>query len=181
MGAAVVTPQGALRAVLVVMLVLVIQLTVGLDIRIVGAHPDFMVMLAIAVGLIGGPRRGAVAGFVVGMAADLFLPGPFGLSALVDTLIGFAAGNVPSRNDEGLWFVTPLAALTLSAVAVMLYAVLGALIGQDQMLHVDVGVIVAVVAIANTIVSVPMRRLVGWAFGHGGNERRRALVTGDRR
>ena len=38
---------------------------------------------AVAGGLVGGPQRGAVAGFVVGLVYDLVLTTPFGLSALV--------------------------------------------------------------------------------------------------
>lgn len=171
--------RAVLRTVLVIVLVLVVQLTIGLDIRIAGVHPDFMTVLPIAAGLAGGPRRGAVTGFAAGLAADLFLPTPFGLNALVGTLVGFAVGYAPGRSEE-LWFLTPLAALSVSAAAVMLYAVLGAVIGQSQMLHVDLGAIVAVVAVGNAVVSVPVRRLVGWAFGETEHERR-VLVSADRR
>jgi hypothetical protein len=46
-----VTSRDALRALLVLVVVLVLQLTVVLDIRIAGAHPDLIVGLAVAAGL----------------------------------------------------------------------------------------------------------------------------------
>ena len=73
----------ALRAGLVVLAFALVQQTLMLDLRSGGVHPDIMVLLPILAGLVGGPARGASMGFASGLVADLFLPTPFGLSALV--------------------------------------------------------------------------------------------------
>ena len=86
------TTRGTARAGLVVALFVMVQQTLMLDLRVGGVHPDIMILLPIVAGLVGGPSRGASMGFVAGLVADLFLPTPFGLSALVATLIGFAVG-----------------------------------------------------------------------------------------
>ncbi len=92
-------------------------------------------------------------GFVAGLAADLLLPTPFGLSALVCCLVGFAVGASTGAVTREVWWFPPLVALAASAVAVMLYAVIGAVLGQEQFLRVDLAAIVAVVAIVNAILA----------------------------
>ena len=51
--------------------------------RIGGAHPDLLWLLPITAALLDGPETGAIVGFWSGLAFDLVLPTPFGLSALV--------------------------------------------------------------------------------------------------
>jgi rod shape-determining protein MreD len=87
-----VTVREATRVTLVVVVFLTAQLTVVLDLRLGTVHPDIMVLLPIMAGLVGGPSSGASMGFGAGLAADLFLPTPFGLSALVGCLIGYTVG-----------------------------------------------------------------------------------------
>ena len=77
-----------LRALLLVVVTLLVQSTIVLDLPIGGAHPELMVLLPVAAGIVGGPEEGAVMGFVAGLAADLLLPTPFGLTALVGCLVG---------------------------------------------------------------------------------------------
>ena len=72
------TPREIPRALLVVVVALALQLTVVLDVRVSGVHPDLMVGLAIAAGLAGGTQRGAIIGFLSGVVLDLFLPTPLG-------------------------------------------------------------------------------------------------------
>lgn len=175
------TPRVILRLVLVVIAVLLAQLTVALDLRIAGAHPDLMLLLPIVAGLTGGPRLGAIVGFGAGLAADLFVPTPFGLGALVGCLAGFTAGRVSGYEAEhGHWVMTPVVALFWSAAATMLYAVLGAVLGQQQILKVDLGVVVAVVALCNAVVSLPLRALINWSLDRRSSPWHAELVTGDR-
>ncbi len=117
-----------------------------LDLRVGGIHPDIMILLPIVAGLVGGPGSGASMGFGAGLVADLFLPTPFGLSALVGCLIGFAVGVTTLALDRTAWWLAPTVALGGSAVYEVLYALLGSVLGQPQMLHVDLTQIVVVVS-----------------------------------
>ena len=168
------------RTFLVVLLVLVVQSTIGLDIRVAGVHPDLMLLLPIAAGLALGPEEGAVMGFVAGMAADLLLPTPFGLSALVGCLVGFGVGSMTGRITEGIWWLKSLVALAASAAAVMLYAVLGAVLGQEQFLYVDLVAIVAVVSVVNAALAPLAVRVVRWAVGGSGFDDTRSAPAGAR-
>jgi rod shape-determining protein MreD len=158
------TGRDAAKVIVVVVLFLTVQQTLMLDIHISGIHPDIMVVLPIAAGIIGGPSRGAIMGFGAGLVADLFLPTTFGLSALIGCLVGFGVGMATVALDRSAWWLPPLAALGASAVYEVAYAAVGSILGQPQMLHVNIVGIVLVVSIVNALVAVPAVRLVGWAL-----------------
>lgn len=165
-----------LRLALVLVVTLVVQFTLGLDVRIAGAHPDLTLLLPVCAALCAGPDAGALVGFATGLATDLLLPTPFGLSALVYCVVGFAVGALTRNVDRSVWWLPPLAALTGSAVAVMLYAVLGAVLGQEQFLKIDLVAVVLVVSLVNALVSWPALRAVSWAVGPA---RARAMAGGE--
>lgn len=158
------TARAVLRSLVVIALALLLQTTVVLDLRVAGAAPDVMFLLPIAAGLVGGPVEGATVGFAGGLAADLLLPTPFGLTALVGTLVGFGVGALAGDTVRHVRGFSSLAALVASAVAVMLYAVLGAVLGEEQFLHVDLVAVVAVVALVNTVLAGPSVRVLRWAL-----------------
>jgi rod shape-determining protein MreD len=172
--------RGAVRVSVVIVAVLLVQATVGLDLRIAGAHPELVWLLPIAAGLVSGPAAGAATGFIAGLVTDLFLPTPFGLTALVGCLLGAAVGRWTTGLSEGGRWRPVAAAVTGSAAAVMLYAVVGAVLGQEQMLRVDLGAVVGVVALANALLLGPVVRLVRWAVGSVPGGRRRTLASGAR-
>jgi rod shape-determining protein MreD len=159
-----VTFQDATRVGLVVLGFVTVQQTLMLDIRVGGVHPDVMVLLPIVAGIVGGPARGASMGFGAGLVADLFLPTPFGLSALVGTMIGFAVGVTTLALDRSAIWLPPVAALGASALYELIYPVLGSVLGQPQMLHVDLLRIVVVVSVTNAVLAIPALRLVTWAL-----------------
>ncbi len=162
--------RAVLRIVVLIGMTLLVQTTVVLDIRIAGMAPDVMVLLPIAAGLVAEPPEAAVIGFASGLAADLLLPAPFGLSALVGALIAAGVSLTAASLPREIPGLSVLAALVGSAVSVMLYAVLGALLGESQFLHADLAVMVPLVAVTNAVLAVPAVRLT-----------RRALVPpGDR-
>ena len=80
------------RLAAVIVFGLVIQVALLNQIVVWGAHPDLLVLFPVAAGLVQGPQRGAIVGFIAGLAADLVVQLPFGLSPLTFVLAGFAAG-----------------------------------------------------------------------------------------
>ncbi len=158
------------RLSLVVFIFVVVQETVMLDLRIGGIHPDIMVLLPIVAGIIGGPSRGAGIGFTTGLVSDLFLPTPFGLSALVGCLVGFGVGLATIALDRTAWWLAPVAALGGSALYEVTYGALGSVLGQPQMLHVALARIVIVVSVTNAILAIPAMRLVKWGMADASTE-----------
>ncbi len=162
------------RVALVVFVVLMVQQTVMLALRVGGAHPDLLWLLPITAALSDGPETGAIVGFWSGLAFDLVLPTPFGLSALVGCVLGYATGSLTSAVDPRAAWLKPVAAFIGSVVADMLFAVLGAILGQEQMVQVDFLALFLVVGVSSVALVLPVSRLMRWALA--GETHRRSLV-----
>jgi rod shape-determining protein MreD len=171
------TARSMIRVAFVIFVVLMVQSTIMLSLRIGGAHPDLLWLLPITAALLDGPETGAIVGFWAGLAFDLVLPTPFGLSALVGCLLGFATGSLTTAVDPRAAWLKPVAALTGSVAADMLFAVLGAVFGQQQMVQVDFLAVFTVVAVSSVVLVLPVNRLMRWALA--GENNRRSLVTAE--
>jgi len=163
-----------LRVAFVIFVVLMVQQVLMVPLRIAGAHPDLLWLLPITAALLDGPETGAVVGFWAGLAFDLVLPTPFGLSALVGCLLGFAVGSLTGAVDPRAVWLKPVAAVAGSVAADMLFAVLGAIMGQQQMVQIDFLALALVVAVSSLVLVLPVNRLMRWALA--GETNRRSLV-----
>lgn len=159
-----------LRMPLVLGMTLVLHLTVLSRLRVENVRPDALLLVAIVAGLVAGAERGAVAGFCAGLLGDLFLQTPFGLSALAYALVGFAVGSIQAGILRAAWWIPVVTALAASAGGMVLFGVLGAMVGQSDFVGPRLAVIAALVGVMNAILAVPAVRVVGWAY-HSGSER----------
>jgi rod shape-determining protein MreD len=169
-----------LRVALVIILLLIVQSTVVIPLRIGGVHPDLVWLLPITAALVDGPETGAIVGFWSGLAFDLLLPTPLGLSALVGCLLGYATGALTESMDNRSALVKTGAALLGSVAADMLFAVLGAILGQQQMVQINFLALFIVIAISSVILVFPVGGLMGWAL-EGENNRRSDAHSFDER
>jgi rod shape-determining protein MreD len=167
--------RAAIRIALVTLLLLLVQSTVILSIRIGGTHPDILWLLPITAALLTGPETGAIVGFWSGLAFDLVLPTPFGLGALVGCLLGYSIGAATVAVDKRAMWLKPVAAVIGSVAADMLFSVLGAIFGQQQMVQIDFFALFVVVALSSAVLVLPVNRLMRWALVAEGN--RRTLVS----
>jgi rod shape-determining protein MreD len=167
--------RSVLRLALVIFVVLMVQQTVMVALRIDGAHPDLLWLIPITAALLDGPETGAIVGFWAGLAFDLVLPTPFGLSALVGCLLGYTVGSLTSAVDPRAAWLKPVAALAGSVGADMLFAVLGAIFGQDQMVEINFLSLFFVVGISSVIAVLPVSRMMRWALVE--ESHRRSLVS----
>jgi rod shape-determining protein MreD len=167
--------RATLRVALVTLLLLLVQSTVILSIRFQGVHPDILWLLPITAALMDGPETGAIVGFWSGLAFDVVLPTPFGLSALVGCLLGFSMGVATAAVDRRAVWLRPTAAVIGCVAADMLFAVLGAIFGQQQMVQIDFFTLFLVVAVSSALLVLPVNRLMRWALGADGD--RRSLVS----
>jgi rod shape-determining protein MreD len=169
-----VTARSVVRVALVIFVVLMVQQTMMVALRIEGVHPDLLWLLPITAALADGPETGGIVGFWAGLAFDLVLPTPFGLSALVGCLLGYAVGSLTSAVDPRAAWLKPVAALTGSVAADMLFAVLGAILGQSQMVQIDFVALFFMVSISSVVFVLPVSRLMRWALA--GENNRHSLV-----
>lgn len=160
----------AYRLGLVAITTFVFQHCIVGGLRIHGAQPDLMLGLVVLVALEGGPRRGALFGFGVGLAVDLFVTTPFGLSALVFTLLGYAAGLLREAlaGAEGAAVTTAVAGGG-AIVGTLGFAIVLAITGGTVQGLVWV---VLTVTLFNAIAAVPLSVVVRWAGGSSPGARR---------
>jgi rod shape-determining protein MreD len=151
------------RSTIVIVVVLVVQHTLLDAVRLGGAHPDALLLLPVAAGYAAGPERGAVFGFAAGLLADLFLPTPYGLSALVGCLLGYVTGIATRGLVRSSWWLPPVVAATATAAGMVAYAILGAVLGQPGMLRAYLAPAVTVEAPFAALLAIPVLRMVGWA------------------
>lgn len=157
------TSTDAVRYSLVVFVVLAAQHTLLDAVRLSGAHPEAMLLLPAAAGYVGGPERGATVGFFTGLVADLLLPTPFGLSALVGCLLGFVTGMLTRGLVRNSWWL-PIASLVAATVAGLCgYAILGAVLGNPAMLRADLAPALVVATPAAAVLATPVIGLVRWS------------------
>ena len=103
------TPVGpgivAVRVSLVLVIALVLEVSIAPMFRLFGVQGDLMLLIAIVAGLAAGPDRGAAIGFASGLAYDLMLQTPFGLSALTYALVAFTVGSLQDSVLRAAWWI----------------------------------------------------------------------------
>ncbi len=146
---------------------LTLQHSLMADLRIGLVRPDLLLLVAVLSGLVGGSERGAVMGFVAGLLTDLFVPTPLGLSALTFSLIGFAAGGLQAGIIRSAWWIAPLTGFAGSVAGILLYAVLGAMIGRPHFVRLDVLVVAIGVGAMNAVLALPVSLALAWGMAAG--------------
>jgi rod shape-determining protein MreD len=111
---------------------LLLQVTVLARLSILGAKPDLVLVAVVCFALSDGPGVGMGAGFGAGLVADLLGSHTLGLLALVLCVVGYAGGVVRSYSDRLSTFTPMVVVGVLTAVAVLAYAGLGALLGDPR-------------------------------------------------
>lgn len=158
------------RAALVAVLALVLQISVVADLRVGGAIGDLMLVVVVAAGLTGGPDRGATYGFALGVLYDLVLDTPFGLSALTYAVVGYSVGlaGAALMRTSGWWPV--VIAAGAGVVEAALYTSVGNLIGVAYPFAEVPGIAVMMAATAALLI-VPALRVMWWVHGHSEPDR----------
>ena len=152
------------RAGLVVILALLVQESLLVHVHFHGAHPDVMILVAVAAGFVAGAGRGPVIGFGAGIVADLFLTTPFGMTALVGAVLAYGVAVASFslvRTSPTLQIVAGAAG---TAAGLCLYATLGALLGYPKMLQLQLIPALVVATPSAAILAIPVIRLMQWAM-----------------
>ena len=164
------------RIAAVVVGALVLQVCLVSQFSIAGARPDLMLLVVLAAAFVHGPDDGAIVGFAAGFGIDVFLSTPFGLTAFIYTLVGYAAGSWTAGVVRSAWWIVAPALAGASAAAVLAQGVIGELLGQDSLQGTSIVAIVLVVSVANLLLAPVATRLVRWARV-GDRPRRRSIFA----
>lgn len=155
------------RLVPVGVLLLAVQTAVFTEVRPLGVVPQVLLAFAAAAGVAGGPERGMLAGFVVGLMFDLSTGAPLGSSAITMGVAGMVAGTISFLNVEPRWWLAAIFVALGSATGEAAVPMLRYLIGQERVLSGDSFLVVPVVAAAAALVSPLFVPLGRWSLRLG--------------
>lgn len=141
------------RVAVVLFSAAVLQRGLFSQIRIMGVSADVLLLVAIAAGMTGGPDRGAVVGFFAGLTLDLLVQTPLGMAALTYCITGYVVGRMQRSVRRSAWWFSVIIAAGGSALAMVLFAVLGEMLGQGGMVTERLGAVVLVVSLTNALLS----------------------------
>jgi rod shape-determining protein MreD len=152
------------RVIAMVTLVALVQVTFVSQVRIAGVAPDTLLLLSVASGVVAGPDRGALIGFTAGLAYDMFLQTPLGMSALVYCVVAYLVGlfQLPLAGQPQWW--RAMSVVGASALGVVLWTLTGLVLGQDQLLGVSLPRVVVVVSLVNGVLSLPALGIASWMY-----------------
>lgn len=153
------------RPAFVIFVLVTVQTALLADLDLFGAKGDIVMLLPIAAGISGGRDRGALVGFISGLALDLVVHGtPAGFFALGYTLVGYVVGMLQAGVLRAAWWIPVVTALGGSALGEFMLAVVGKFIGLEGLFDRHLVTICIVVAVLNALLVLPMLRVAKWAL-----------------
>ncbi|WP_419946256.1 hypothetical protein [Candidatus Poriferisodalis sp.] len=150
----------------VVLLVGTVVMHVGLLVHMTpaGVIVDPLVLLAVVGGVVGGRGTGVSFGAGCGLATDLILHTPFGMSLLVLTLVGYLSGIVAEQTGSARGLARAALASVLAAGGIGLFACAGWLMDLEYVTDAPIVRIAIVTAIAALLANPLLERAVRWAL-----------------
>ncbi len=125
-----------------VVVALVVQVSVLARLQLPGSVPDLLLLTVLGLALVYGHTGGALVGFGAGLLADLAPPADHavGRYALVLCVVGYAAGLTRPENGRHRSATVPMLVVAGAALSsTLLYAGVGALVGDTAARHVGLG------------------------------------------
>lgn len=153
----------AVRYSLLLLSALVLQRLLFMHLRIDGVAADALLVLAVAVGMVAGPRRGAVVGFVAGLLIDVTVTTPFGLSALSCLVAGSVAGSLERLIVHSARSLAMLVGFLSAFIGLVFFVLVGSILGTAGLIDGHLPIIMILVPASTAALVLPTRRLVRWA------------------
>jgi rod shape-determining protein MreD len=150
---------------------LLLQTTVAPNLRVLGANPDFALIIVVCVALLRGSEWGAVFGFLTGTLVAVALMEPLGLSAFVFVLVGFLAGRYAETADLSTGVAPLVSVFVATFIADVLLALAQFLLERQVPLGFFLGRVLVPSVILNTLLAVPLYLVVRWWLRGGGELR----------
>ena len=142
-----------IRLALVVVVCVVLQTTLFTHLQIDGVAPDLGLVAVLAVAWENGPDSGAIYGFIMGLAVDLFLTTPLGLSALSFAITGYAVGVFQTGVVRTSPWLAPILGGIGGLFGGLVFITAGAIVGQPGMLSFDSLRIVIIASIYDAVIA----------------------------
>lgn len=153
-----------LKALAVLFLLLVLQVSLFAHLRPFGVAPDALLVAALIGGIVGGPRFGARNGFAAGLLLDLVIPGAFGLAAGVYATFGYGIGFVSRSIDSEDPRVLPFLIALTAFLATGAYGLGLGVLGSEQFVEWRLAGIASGVSVFAVLLAIPIRNAYRWVL-----------------
>jgi rod shape-determining protein MreD len=127
----IVTWRIGIRIALIVFLAVILQVSFFSYLSILGATPDFVGVVIVALGLLGGGVIGAACGFATGLLVDSVLLQTLGVSSLVLLTMGYLAGRYREGFELSGLLVPAALAGALTVAGASIFAAIQLMLGVD--------------------------------------------------
>jgi rod shape-determining protein MreD len=121
-----------LALIAVIVTAILLQSTVFSQLRLLGVRPELLYLVTIVIALQEGPNEGALVGFTCGLAQDMLLDQPMGITALTLTLLGYAVGMARQYIVSPSPLVPTIVVAIATALGVGFYEIVTFLLGQFE-------------------------------------------------
>ncbi len=158
------------RIIPIGMILLALQTTLFYEMRPFGVIIQVVLTFAACAGAVGGPERGVIAGFVLGIMFDLSIGTPLGSTSISMGLAGYVAGWCDVIRVETTWWFAMIFVTVGAAVGETTVPVVRRFIGEENAFVPEMAKIIPVVAVAAAALSVPLVPVARWALKMRGPE-----------
>jgi len=171
------------RIVVLAVVAVFFQAGVLSELPVFGVHADVTPLVVAFVGYLCGSMTGAVTGFAMGLMVDLTLAQTLGLTSLIFTLIGYAAGRLREMRDPQATLMPLLLGGLAAFVSLVGYSLMEFLLGVDAPVSLELLRQIVLGTIVDTLLAAPVWAFARWMLVPGLPEdprrrRRRAYTTG---
>lgn len=171
------------RVALLSVVVVFVQIGVVSEVPLFGVSVDLSPLLVAFTGLLCGSMLGAITGFAVGLLLDLSLVQTLGITSLVFTLIGYAAGRLRELRDPQAALTPLIVGTAAAACATVGYSLFEFLLGVDAPVSLELLREIVIGVLIDAALALPMwalvrRCLIGGLAEDPRRRRRRAYTTG---
>ena len=158
------------RVVPIGMILLALQTTLFVEMRPFDVRIQVLLTFAACAGAVGGPERGVIAGFVLGLMYDLSIGTPLGSTSITMGLAGYVAGWCDVIRVETTWWFAMIFVTLGAAVGETAVPVVRRFVGEEDAFVPEMTTIIPVVAVAAAFLSIPLVPVARWALKLRGPE-----------
>jgi len=152
------------RIIPIGMMLLALQKTLLVELQPFGVIIQIVLTFAACAGAAGGPERGAITGFSLGIMFDLAVGSPLGSSSITMGVAGYIAGWVDLIRIDTTWWMAAIFVGVGAGVGEAGVPVVRRFIGEEDAFVPEMAKIVPVVAVAAAAASVLLVPVGRWAL-----------------
>jgi rod shape-determining protein MreD len=154
------SPVEIAKLIATLLAAVLLQTTVAPNVRILGAYPDFALVIVVCVALLRGAETGAIFGFFTGSLVAVALLEPLGLGAFVFVIVGYFVGRYAETADLSAGFAPLVSAFVATLVASVLYALAQSLVERQAPLGFFFVHVLVPSLVLNTLLAGPAYAVV---------------------